>query len=183
MQYPTELLKELYSLMMRIRLCEESLVEPILEGEVRTPCHLYSGQEAIAAGLCALLREKDYVFGIHGSHGHHLAMGCSMAEMAAEVFGCEGGSSRGRGGSMHLSAPNHEVSLTEFFSQGDFVQEHIKGRGLVIQVVENALDASEVNQLSFAWGAACDHPMWNPGGNRFTLHPLSWHLQERRLTL
>lgn len=91
--------------MLRIRLCEESLVEPILKGEIRTPCHLYSGQEAIAAGICASLNEKDYVFSTHRSHGHYLAIGCSMPEMVAEIYCSEAGSSHGRGGSMHLSAP------------------------------------------------------------------------------
>ena len=91
--------------MVRIRLCEESLVEPILKGEIRTPCHLYSGQEAIAVGISASLNEKDYVFSTHRSHGHYLAMGCSLPEMVAEIY-CRGtGSSHGRGGSMHVNAP------------------------------------------------------------------------------
>lgn len=72
--------------MIRIRLCEESLVEPILRGEVNCPVHLYSGQEAIAAGVCAALDEKDYIFGTHRSHGHYLAKGGGMRELVAEVF-------------------------------------------------------------------------------------------------
>jgi TPP-dependent pyruvate/acetoin dehydrogenase alpha subunit len=51
------------------------------------------------------LNEKDYVFGTHRSHGHYLAMGCSMPQMVAEIYCSEAGSSRGRGGSMHLSTP------------------------------------------------------------------------------
>jgi TPP-dependent pyruvate/acetoin dehydrogenase alpha subunit len=105
MKYSTELLQNLYRTMVRIRLCEESLVEPILQGEVRCPCHLYSGQEAVAAGICASLNEDDYIFGTHRSHGHFLAKGGSMAEMIAEIYGRETGCSRGRGGSMHLIAP------------------------------------------------------------------------------
>jgi TPP-dependent pyruvate/acetoin dehydrogenase alpha subunit len=109
MTYPRELLGYLYRTMVRIRLCEESLVEPIINGEIRCPCHLYSGQEAIAAGICASLEEDDYVFGNHRSHGHYLAKGGSMSEMVAEIFGCETGCSRGRGGSMHLIAPEQGV--------------------------------------------------------------------------
>jgi len=109
MKYSTELLKNLYRTMVRIRLCEESLVEPILQREVRTPCHLYSGQEAVAAGICASLSEDDYIFGTHRSHGHFLAKGGSMAEMIAEIYGCETGCSRGRGGSMHLIAPDKGI--------------------------------------------------------------------------
>jgi len=91
--------------MVRIRLCEESFVDPILSGEVRCPCHLYSGQEAIAAGLCASLDGNDYLFGNHRSHGHFLAKGGSMHELVAEIYCRETGCSRGRGGSMHLIDP------------------------------------------------------------------------------
>ena len=100
--YSLELLENLYTTMTRIRLCEEALVDPILEGEIRTPCHLYSGEEAIAVGLCASLTDEDYVFGSHRSHGHFLAKGGSMQAMVAEIFCREAGCSRGRGGSMHL---------------------------------------------------------------------------------
>jgi len=100
--YSLELLKNLYTTMIRIRLCEEALVDPILKGDIRTPCHLYSGEEAIAAGLCALLTDADYVFGSHRSHGHFLAKGGSMQALIAEIFCRETGCSRGRGGSMHL---------------------------------------------------------------------------------
>jgi len=54
--------------MVRIRFCEQSLVEPILNGDVRCPPHLYSGEEAIAAGVCAALSKDDYVFGTQRSH-------------------------------------------------------------------------------------------------------------------
>ena len=105
MSYSVELLKNLYRTMVRIRICEESLVEPILTGEIRTPCHLYSGQEAVATGICTALGPDDYVFGNHRSHGHFLAMGGDLKEMVAEIFCRAGGCSRGRGGSMHLIAP------------------------------------------------------------------------------
>ncbi|MDD5571503.1 MAG: thiamine pyrophosphate-dependent dehydrogenase E1 component subunit alpha [Bacteroidales bacterium] len=88
--------------MLRIRHCEESLIEPILDGSVRCPVHLYSGQEAIAAGVCSNLEEKDYVFGNHRSHGHYLAKGGDMNAMVAEIYGKSTGSAKGRGGSMHL---------------------------------------------------------------------------------
>jgi pyruvate dehydrogenase E1 component alpha subunit len=109
MTYPRGLLEYLYRTMVRIRLCEESLVKPIINGKIRCPCHLYSGQEAIAAGICASLKEDDYVFGNHRSHGHYLAKGGSMRKMVAEIFGRETGCSRGRGGSMHLIAPEQGV--------------------------------------------------------------------------
>ena len=105
MDYANDFLEDLYKAMLRIRLCEESIVEPIFKREVLCPCHLYSGQEAIAAGLGASLHERDYVFSNHRSHGHFLAKGGSMAGMFAEIYGRETGCSRGRGGSMHLIDP------------------------------------------------------------------------------
>ncbi len=95
--------------MVRIRLCEESLVQPILDDKIICPCHLYSGQEAIAAGICASLNESDYVFGTHRSHGHFLAKGGSMRELVAEIYGAETGCARGRGGSMHLIDPDKGI--------------------------------------------------------------------------
>lgn len=88
--------------MLRIRLCEESFVQPILNGEIRCPVHLYTGQEAIATGVCAALLRKDYTFGTHRSHGHYLAKGGDMKKLVAEIFCKEDGCSRGRGGSMHV---------------------------------------------------------------------------------
>lgn len=78
------------------------MIEPIIKGEIKTPCHLYSGQEAVAVGVCANLDKSDYVFGNHRSHGHYLAKGGDMKEMIAEIFCKESGCSKGKGGSMHL---------------------------------------------------------------------------------
>jgi pyruvate dehydrogenase E1 component alpha subunit len=96
----------LYRTMVRIRMCEESFVGPILSKEIRCPVHLCTGQEAVAAGVCAALEKEDYIFGNHRSHGHYLAKGGKMHEMVAEVFCRETGCSRGRGGSMHLVDPS-----------------------------------------------------------------------------
>lgn len=103
--YPIELLERLYRQMLRIRLCEESFVQPILDRDILCPCHLYSGQEAVAVGICASLNDSDSVFGTHRSHGHFLAKGCSVKELVAEVYCRDTGCSRGRGGSMHLIDP------------------------------------------------------------------------------
>lgn len=97
-------LLELYRTMVRIRRFEERLADMVEAKEVGTPCHLYIGQEAIAAGVCAALRPKDYVWGGHRSHGHYLAKGGEMRSMMAEIFGKDTGCSKGRGGSMHLLA-------------------------------------------------------------------------------
>lgn len=101
-----EVLKKIYTSMLRIRLCEEAFVEPILKREICCPVHLYSGEEAIATGVCTALEKEDYVFGNHRSHGHYLAKGGNLNEMVAEIFCRETGCSRGRGGSMHLIDPS-----------------------------------------------------------------------------
>ena len=97
-------LENLYRKMLLIRLAEECLIEPILSGEVKTPCHLYTGQEASAVGVCAALENYDQVFSNHRGHGHYLAKGGEVKKMLAEIYTKETGCCRGRGGSMHLMA-------------------------------------------------------------------------------
>lgn len=134
MQFNRKLCASLLRTMHRIRICEESLVEPINNGEVRTPCHLYSGQEAVAAGVMSCLTEKDYVFGTHRSHGHYIAKGGDMRRLMAEIFCREAGCSRGRGGSMHLVAPEKGmlgaapiVGGTISLALGAALAAHIRG--------------------------------------------------------
>ena len=105
MEYSKDFLTDLYTMMLKIRLCEESFVEPIVDGDIKCPVHLYSGQEAIAVGICAALNRDDFVFGNHRSHGHFIAKGGKINEMVAEIYGKQTGCSRGRGGSMHLIDP------------------------------------------------------------------------------
>lgn len=98
------LLRTMYVTMMRIRLFEERTAELVEAGEIRTPCHLYIGQEAVATGVCSALEREDYIWGGHRSHGHYLAKGGDMRAMMAELYGKATGCSRGRGGSMHIMA-------------------------------------------------------------------------------
>jgi pyruvate dehydrogenase E1 component alpha subunit len=91
--------------MLRIRMAEERIADLVEAGEIGCPCHLYIGQEAIAAGVAEALTERDYVWGGHRSHGHYLAKGGSLTGMMAEIFGRTTGCAQGRGGSMHLFAP------------------------------------------------------------------------------
>jgi pyruvate dehydrogenase E1 component alpha subunit len=95
-------LLRVYRSMTAIRLAEESFVPVILDGTVRCPVHLYSGEEAIATGICEALTPQDYVFGSHRSHGHYLAKGGTIQGLISEVYCREDGCARGRGGSMHL---------------------------------------------------------------------------------
>ena len=98
-------LLSLYRTMLLIRRCEEQLAKAHQRGLIQGACHTYVGQEAIAAGVCAHLRTEDAVFSTHRGHGHALAKGVSPEQLIAELFGRTTGCSRGRGGSMHLFAP------------------------------------------------------------------------------
>jgi pyruvate dehydrogenase E1 component alpha subunit len=98
----TLLLTSLFRSMKRIRETEETIAALLDNNEIRCPTHLCTGQEAIAAGVCAALRKDDYIFGGHRSHGHYLAKGCDLRALMAELYGKVTGCSRGRGGSMHL---------------------------------------------------------------------------------
>ena len=103
------LLTRLYRRMVLIRRCEEQLARAHQRGLVHGACHTYVGQEAIAVGVCDLLRPEDVVFSTHRGHGHALAKGVSPFALMAELLGRAAGCSHGRGGSMHLFAP--EVGL------------------------------------------------------------------------
>src|SRR6201998_3102461 len=99
----------LYRSMVLIRRCEEHLARAHQRGLVHGACHTYVGQEAVAVGVCAHLRPDDVVFSTHRGHGHALATGVPPRQLIAELYGRAAGCSRGRGGSMHLFAP--EVGL------------------------------------------------------------------------
>lgn len=100
-----EFLLGMYRTMLKIRMFEERVADLVEAGEIKTPCHLYIGQEAVATGVCAALQRDDYVWGGHRSHGHYLAKGGNLKSMMAEIYGKATGCSKGRGGSMHLIAP------------------------------------------------------------------------------
>ncbi len=109
MTFTADWLLSRWETMRRIRRAEEKIAEMIETGEVGCPCHLYIGQEAIAAGVCAALAPEDSIWGGHRSHGHYLAKGGSLEGMLAEILGKATGCSRGRGGSMHLFAQEQGI--------------------------------------------------------------------------
>jgi 2-oxoisovalerate dehydrogenase E1 component len=98
-----------YRQMLLIRRSEEQLARSHQRGLIHGACHTYVGQEAIAVGVCAHLKTQDVIFSTHRGHGHALAKGVPPRQLFAELFGRQTGCSQGRGGSMHLFAP--EVGL------------------------------------------------------------------------
>ena len=95
-------LLELYRQMRLIRRFEEACAELYGAGKIRGFLHLYVGEEANAVGVMQALGAADAVVATYREHGHALARGLPTAEVMAEMFGRVGGSSRGRGGSMHI---------------------------------------------------------------------------------
>jgi pyruvate dehydrogenase E1 component alpha subunit len=100
---PLELLKRLYRQLYTIRVFETRCVKLYRNGEIRGYFHPYLGEEAIAVGMCAALKEGDYIVSTHRGHGHCIARGASLARMTAEILGRQTGYCRGRGGSMHIA--------------------------------------------------------------------------------
>ncbi len=101
-----ELLLGFLQSMLRIRMTEETVAGLLEQQEIQCPTHLYTGQEAIAVGICTVLTKEDYIFGGHRSHGHYLAKGGDLKGLMAELYGKATGCAFGRGGSMHLVAPD-----------------------------------------------------------------------------
>jgi TPP-dependent pyruvate/acetoin dehydrogenase alpha subunit len=88
--------------MLRIRRFEEKCAELYTQEKIRGFLHLYIGEEAVAVGVMQALTPEDAVLATYREHGHALARGLDMSAVMAELFGKVTGSSRGRGGSMHI---------------------------------------------------------------------------------
>lgn len=136
MIHQQETLLALYTMMARIRAFEDA-AETASQGgvavygqaasgsaKVRGPLHLSTGQEAVAAGVCAHLTKADYLTSTHRGHGHTLAKGADLRRMMCELFGRSHGFNGGRGGSMHIAD----------FSVGMLGANGVVGAGMPIAV-------------------------------------------------
>jgi len=99
----------MYRTMVECRKFETRAQELFFEGLVRGTTHLGVGQEAVAAGFAAAMREDDYSFATYRGHNHALAKGASMAGLYAELFGRATGLMGGKGGSMHITSAEHNM--------------------------------------------------------------------------
>jgi len=93
---------ELFRRMAFLREFEERAAEQYAKGKIWGFCHLYTGQEAVAAGAMSVLTDQDYVVTAYRDHGQAIAKGVDPKRVMAELFGKRTGTSLGRGGSMHL---------------------------------------------------------------------------------
>jgi pyruvate dehydrogenase E1 component alpha subunit len=94
---------ELYRKMLEIRYFEEKVYDLYGQNLVPGTIHLYAGQEAVAVGVCANLREDDYITSTHRGHGHCIAKGAQLNRVMAEILGKKTGYCKGKGGSMHIA--------------------------------------------------------------------------------
>jgi pyruvate dehydrogenase E1 component alpha subunit len=92
-----------YRQMKTIREFEERLHVEIQTGEIPGFTHLYSGQEAVAVGVCEHLTDEDWIASTHRGHGHCIAKGCDVPGMMLEIYGRRDGLCKGKGGSMHIA--------------------------------------------------------------------------------
>ncbi len=96
--------KEFYTIMYRTRRFEEEVFEFYKRGLMPGLAHLYLGEEAVAAGVCGALEERDFIGSTHRGHGHLVSRGADLNRMMAEILGKATGYSKGKGGSMHIMA-------------------------------------------------------------------------------
>ena len=99
----------MYRLMVECRLFETRAQELFFEGLVRGTTHLGVGQEAVAAGFAAAMRDDDWTFATYRGHNHALSRGTPMGPLYAELFGRAGGLMGGKGGSMHITSVEHHM--------------------------------------------------------------------------
>jgi TPP-dependent pyruvate/acetoin dehydrogenase alpha subunit len=93
----------LYRVMRTIRRFEQRSTQLFGENKIWGTIHSYAGEEAIAAGVCAHLRDDDWITSTHRGHGHCIAKRADLGRMFAELLARESGYCRGRGGSMHIA--------------------------------------------------------------------------------
>ena len=93
----------IYRVMNEIRYFEDKAYEFFLENKLRGSVHLYTGEEAVAATVCSLLGDEDYITSTHRGHGHGIAKSGDLKAAMAELMGKETGFCKGRGGSMHIA--------------------------------------------------------------------------------
>ncbi|KMT66599.1 thiamine pyrophosphate-dependent dehydrogenase E1 component subunit alpha [Catenovulum maritimum] len=96
---------KLFEQALKIRLVEEEIIHRYPTDKIQSPVHLSIGQEAVAVGICNALTDKDNLFATYRSHAFYLAKGGDLNAMMAELYGRVDGCCHGKGGSMHLAAP------------------------------------------------------------------------------
>ncbi len=130
---------QLYQCLLKIRRTEEKIAQVYPSDKIQSPIHLCIGQEAVSAGVCLALEKTDHLYGTYRSHGIYIAKGGDLKKLFAELYARDTGCARGKGGSMHLVAP--EVGLmgcsalvgsTIPIATGDALASQMQGRKRVV---------------------------------------------------
>lgn len=103
----TEDYLRMYAQMVRIRTFEDNANQLYLSAKMPGLTHMYSGEEAVAVGICEALTDDDRITSTHRGHGHCVAKGAEFKQMFCELLGKEEGYCRGKGGSMHIADQSH----------------------------------------------------------------------------
>lgn len=112
----------IYNKMHEIRDFEETAYKLFLENKLWGSVHMYTGEEAVAASVCAQLTDQDYIASTHRGHGHCIAKGAELDRALAELMGKATGYCKGRSGSMHIAD----------FTKGNLGANAIVGGGIPI---------------------------------------------------
>ena len=102
-KHNTEFYLRLYKQMTKIRVFEDNANQLYLDAKMPGLTHMYSGEEAVAVGICEALRISDKITSTHRGHGHCMAKGANFNQMFCELLGKGEGYCRGKGGSMHIA--------------------------------------------------------------------------------
>ncbi len=103
----TESYLRMYRQMVRIRTFEDNANQLYLSAKMPGLTHMYSGEEAVAVGICEALTDSDHITSTHRGHGHCVAKGAAFRPMFCELLGKAEGYCRGKGGSMHIADQSH----------------------------------------------------------------------------
>ena len=186
--------KEFVSLlrnMYLIRAFEEKVSALYAAREIVGLLHLGIGQEAVAVGTCAQLRQDDYVFGSHRSHGHAIAKGADINRLMAEIAGRATGYCAGKGGSMHIVAMDAGFVTATGVVGGTIplalgaafaAKERSKGQVAVVFFGDGAGQAGAFHEslnIASLWQLPVIFVCENNGYAEFT--PLSAHTKVERL--
>lgn len=152
-----------YETMLHIRLLEDRLQEMALEGK-GADWHFSKGQEAIAVGVCAALRETDYVVAHHRTIAHAVAKGIPLEPLVAELLGKPGGINGGLAGEMHMSYPEKR-----FMFSFQLVGTCVPVAAGIAWAVKNVKKTDDI-VVVFHGDAASANAQWHEGINLAAVH-------------
>ncbi|MBT6097838.1 MAG: thiamine pyrophosphate-dependent dehydrogenase E1 component subunit alpha [Marinovum sp.] len=145
-----ELLKKIFTTAYKIRVFETEGIKLYRRGLIRGYFHPYLGQEGIATGVCAALKEGDFIASTHRGHGHCIAKGADVGRMVAELLQKETGYCRGFGGSMHIAD----------ISEGNLGANGIVGAGTPLGVgaaLANQIKGNDAVTVTFSSDGAANN--------------------------